>query len=195
MAGSEKEEPTEGVDRRGFLSHAGGVAMVGGLAAGYGGFAAIAARYLYPAESERTAWVYVADLASFRNGQAMSFVTPTGAKAAIARQGETGAVEDFVALSSVCPHLGCQVHWEEQNQRFFCPCHNGVFDKGGKALEGPPAAAGQSLKRYNLRVEKGLLFMEVPTEQLAAGEPVVEPQTITRTCSDACQGCDRKAHT
>jgi phenylpropionate dioxygenase-like ring-hydroxylating dioxygenase large terminal subunit len=60
------------------------------------------------------------------------------------------------------------VHWEAQNNRFFCPCHNGVFTPEGKATSGPPADAGQSLFRFPLKVENDLLFIEVSTDKLAA---------------------------
>ncbi len=75
-----------------------------------------------------------------------------------------------MALSSTCPHLGCKVHWEAPENRFFCPCHNGAFDPSGRAIAGPPAEAGQSLGRYPLRIEGGLLYIEVPTERLPGGE-------------------------
>ena len=88
-------------------------------------------------------------------------------KIVVARQKEGDSVDCFAALSSVCPHLGCAVHWEQQNKRFFCPCHNGAFDASGKATEGPPAAASQSLKEYPLKVENGLLFIAVPSDGIA----------------------------
>jgi Rieske Fe-S protein len=156
----------DGIGRRGFLSRTTSVAMVGGLAAGYGTFAGIAVRYLYPAHPTPTGWVFVGDVASMKVGESRLFVTPVGARAAIARRADAGTVDDFVALSSTCPHLGCQVHWEGQNNRFFCPCHNGAFDPSGKAIAGPPLDAGQSLPRYPLRIENGLLYVEVPLERL-----------------------------
>lgn len=156
------------IGRRGFLSRATSLAMAGGLAASYGTFASIAGRYLYPAHPTETAWVFVSDIAGMKVGESREFVTPVGAKAAVARRSDTGSVDDFVALSSTCPHLGCQVHWEAQNHRFFCPCHNGTFDPSGKATGGPPLDAGQSLPRYPLRIEQGLLYIEVPVERLAA---------------------------
>jgi Rieske Fe-S protein len=158
---------SRGMGRRAFLARSTWLAMTGGLAAGYGAFAAILARYLYPARPRQTAWLFVTDVASMRVGDSLVFRTPEGAPAAIARHAGSGAVSDFIALSSTCPHLGCQVHWEANNDRFFCPCHNGIFDRSGKATAGPPADAGQSLLRYPLKVEGGLLFIEVPTEQLA----------------------------
>jgi Rieske Fe-S protein len=152
--------------RRSFLTRSTSLAMAGGLAAGYGTFAGIAVRYLYPAHPTETGWVFVSDVAGMQVGESRVFRTPTGATAAIARRGAAGTIEDFVALSSTCPHLGCQVHWEAQNNRFFCPCHNGAFDPTGKAIAGPPAEAGKSLPRYPLRIENGLLYIEVPLERL-----------------------------
>jgi Rieske Fe-S protein len=136
--------------------------MAGGLAAGYGAFGAIATRYLYPATHGEVSRLFVSDVASLRVGDALAFTTPSGATASIARIASTGDASDFIALSSTCPHLGCKVHWEATASRFFCPCHNGAFDATGKAIAGPPADAGQSLLRYPLVVENGLLFIEVP---------------------------------
>lgn len=164
------EAPSETLSRRGFLSRASSVAMGAGLVASYGTFAAMAGRFLYPARPPLKAWLYVADVARFARGASMSYTAPDGATIAIARQGAAGKVEDFIALSSTCPHLGCKVHWEGQNQRFFCPCHNGAFDPSGKATEGPPKEAGQSLGRYPLRIESGLLYIEVPLEGLPSPE-------------------------
>lgn len=153
-------------ERRTFLTTATSAAMAGGLVAGYGTFAAMAGRYLYPAGATPTAWLFVVDVASMKPGASMVYRSPTGAPIVIARRGEEGTEADFIALSSTCPHLGCQVHWEVANNRFFCPCHNGTFDPSGKATAGPPANAGQSLPRYPLKVERGLLYIEVPVEKL-----------------------------
>ncbi|MFO0980311.1 MAG: ubiquinol-cytochrome c reductase iron-sulfur subunit [Planctomycetota bacterium] len=161
-------------DRRTFVASAASLAMAGGLVASYGTFALMAGRFLYPARPTATAWRYVADVASFRPGASLSFKTPGGASVAIARQGSAGLASDFIALSSTCPHLGCQVHWEAQNNRFFCPCHNGTFDPSGKAPGGPPGEAGQSLLRYPVKVDGGLLYILVPTTIVAgrqAGAP------------------------
>lgn len=161
----------DGVDRREFLSGS-SLAMGAGLVAGYGTLAVMAGRYLYlyPAGAKTKAWVFVAEVARIPKGESLEFEAPTGVKIVIARHKENGDAADFVALSSTCPHLGCQVHWEPQNNRFFCPCHNGVFNPEGKAIEGPPAAASQSLAEYPLRVESGLLFIEVPVVGLIGPE-------------------------
>lgn len=153
--------------RRSFLGAASGIAMGGGLLAGYGTFFAYAGRFLYPARDTRTAWMYLATLDEMRVGDSKTFRTPGGAAVVVARRGSKGTADDFLALSSTCPHLGCQVHFEPQNERFFCPCHNGIFDRTGKGIGGPPGDAGQSLPQYPLRIERGLLYIEVPLEQVA----------------------------
>ena len=140
--------------------------MAVGLAAGYGTLGVYAARYLYPSSGPNVGWQFVAVAREVKLGQSIEYTAPSGAKVVIARQqeaeGGTESEENFIALSSVCPHLGCQVHWEPQNDRFFCPCHNGVFNKQGEPLEGPPAKANQELVRFPLKIESGLLFIEAP---------------------------------
>jgi cytochrome b6-f complex iron-sulfur subunit len=162
QAGGNGLEGPEQPARRRFLASASAVAMAGGLAAGYGAFAGIAGRFLYPSRPSRTRWHFVLRLAEVRRGQAVRFVTPEGRRMTVARRAENGTADDFTALSSVCPHLGCQVHWQPREERFLCPCHNGVFDSTGRAIAGPPADAGQSLSQYPLAVEDGLLFVGVP---------------------------------
>lgn len=63
---------------------------------------------------------------------------------------------EFVAMSNICTHLGCRVHWVEDEERFFCPCHNGVFDKNGEVVSGPPP---RPLKQYEVKEENGQLFV------------------------------------
>lgn len=135
--------------------------MLIGLVGGYGAFGMMALRYLYPARSAPKSWMFISELPGFEKGKSISYKSPSGQKVTITRLDEKGDKEDFIALSSVCPHLGCQVHWEAVNDRFFCPCHNGVFDSAGNPQSGPPKEANQKLPQYNLMVENNLLFIEV----------------------------------
>lgn len=41
------------------------------------------------------------------------------------------------AFSTVCPHLGCSVDWDEAKRRFLCPCHQSYFAMDGKVISGP----------------------------------------------------------
>lgn len=95
--------------------------------------------------------------------------TPTLFKATIERQ--TGWIvneteltfyvltdngRDYVAMSNTCTHLGCRVRWIEDQQQFFCPCHNAAFDKEGEVLSGPPP---RPLDRYTVKVEDDQLYV------------------------------------
>jgi len=145
-------------DRRSFFSL---VAMGLGLTGAYGTFAAMAARFLYPAKPPDRRWMYVASVTEFAHGGGVLFSAPNGQAISVTRLTANGTVEDFIALSSICPHLGCKVHWETQNKRFFCPCHNGAFNVEGISTAGPPFDAKQNLARFPLKVENGNLFIEV----------------------------------
>lgn len=151
--------PSDESDRRSFISVA---AMAVGLTGGYGMFGALAARYLYPAKPPERRWMFVSTLGDIADGASLQFAAPNGQAISITRMADKGTVDDFIALSSICPHLGCKVHWETQNKRFFCPCHNGAFNAEGVSTAGPPFDAGQNLARYPLKVENGILFIEVP---------------------------------
>lgn len=184
MAERTANEPSD-PKKQEFLSKLTNLAMFAGLAAAYGTFAAIMARFLYPSRPSPRGWMFVSSLGQFDRGESRLFRTPSGESVSITRQGDGTAAEDFVALSSVCPHLGCQVHWEPQNDRYFCPCHNGVFSPDGVARAGPPADAGQSLLEYPLKVERDLLFIEVAHTDLAQG-----PGRLEKPCGPPGPGHD-----
>lgn len=169
MSEEAKKKDPGAADRRSFLEKTSKGAMAAGLIGGYGGLGAIALRYLYPARPDEMAWQFVVETETIDVGESLRYQAPTGETINIARQARNGGTEDFIALSSTCPHLGCQVRWESQNDRFFCPCHNGVFDPSGKGISGPPGDAGQNLAQYPLKVEGGLLHIAVPTTRLADG--------------------------
>lgn len=60
----------------------------------------------------------------------------------------------LIVLSAVCTHLGCTVPWVEQEKRFICPCHLGVFAPDGRLLGGPPP---RDMDRLQTKIENGLL--------------------------------------
>lgn len=63
---------------------------------------------------------------------------------------------DFIAMSNICTHLGCRVRWIADQEVFFSPCHNGVFDKQGYVISGPPP---RPLDRYEIKIEGDQLFV------------------------------------
>jgi menaquinol-cytochrome c reductase iron-sulfur subunit len=52
----------------------------------------------------------------------------------LVRAAEDGPIRAF---STVCPHLGCGVDYDEMTGRFNCPCHTSAFDLDGRCLSGP----------------------------------------------------------
>ncbi|HKI05584.1 MAG TPA: Rieske 2Fe-2S domain-containing protein, partial [Thermoanaerobaculia bacterium] len=56
-----------------------------------------------------------------------------GEKAAVYRD-PSGAVH---AVSPVCTHAGCLVHWNSAETSWDCPCHGSRFGIDGGILEGP----------------------------------------------------------
>jgi cytochrome b6-f complex iron-sulfur subunit len=50
----------------------------------------------------------------------------------------------FLALSLVCPHLGCQVNPEESG--FACPCHGSQFGDIGQLKRGPATSGLRELR-------------------------------------------------
>jgi len=46
---------------------------------------------------------------------------------------------DLHAVSAICTHLGCVVHFNRAERSWDCPCHGSRFDVDGKVLDGPAA--------------------------------------------------------
>lgn len=75
-------------------------------------------------------------------------------------------------LSSVCPHLGCSITWNDARTQFVCPCHVGVFAPDGALITGPPPRAMDELET---KVEDGRLKVRyqyfrqlMPTKEVIA---------------------------
>lgn len=66
--------------------------------------------------------------------------------------------DNFSVINGRCTHLGCAFSWRPDmaGGRFFCPCHDGVYDKHGKVVSGPPPRA---LDKMETKVEDGELFV------------------------------------
>lgn len=63
---------------------------------------------------------------------------------------------DFIAMSNICTHLGCRVRWITDKEIFLSPCHNGVFDREGNVISGPPP---RPLDRYEVKIENNQLLI------------------------------------
>jgi cytochrome b6-f complex iron-sulfur subunit len=67
----------------------------------------------------------------------------------------------FIALSLRCTHLGCSIEWEEDKDRFICPCHSSAFSMNGD-VQNPPAP--KALDYYPIIIEKGIIKVDVGTK-------------------------------
>ena len=62
--------------------------------------------------------------------------------------------DQFLALSSVCTHQGCEVSYNHGNSNLPCPCHGSVFNTTGSVLQGP---ASSPLTKYEVTQEGDIL--------------------------------------
>jgi len=65
-------------------------------------------------------------------------------------------LNNFVALSSRCMHLGCPVRYVEAAERFICPCHGGVYNFRGEVAGGPPV---RPLDRFYTLEHDGYVYI------------------------------------
>ena len=130
-----------------------------GLLASYGTLAGQTLSFLLPTGlAKRKRRIFIGPVAAFQQDAVRTIRDLEGNEVLIKR-----TKDGFQAFSSTCPHLGCKVRWEADAARFFCPCHNGVFNADGVAISGPPADAGQSLYPAPLVVDDAnqVVYLEV----------------------------------
>jgi menaquinol-cytochrome c reductase iron-sulfur subunit len=80
------------------------------------------------------------------------------------------APDKVVALSAVCPHLGCAVGWDASAGNFLCPCHDSRFSPEGAKLTGP---SERGLDELPLQIVDGRLQLTWVRYKL--GQPAREP--------------------
>ncbi|MBM4122553.1 MAG: Rieske (2Fe-2S) protein [Nitrospira sp.] len=66
--------------------------------------------------------------------------------------------DGVVAFSRRCTDLGCLVSWSKEREQFVCPCHQGVFDKTGRNIAGPPP---RPLDRFEVVKRGGQLYVNI----------------------------------
>lgn len=68
-----------------------------------------------------------------------------------------GADSTPLVLSPVCTHMGCNVVWDGEKQRYLCPCHGGQYTADGRNVAGPPP---RPLDRLPVRIDNGVLMIQ-----------------------------------
>ncbi|HEY8341369.1 MAG TPA: Rieske 2Fe-2S domain-containing protein [Egibacteraceae bacterium] len=145
------------VTRRGYLRILG--ILSGGLALGNVAVAAGAFRRRTAGATGEV--VIVEDAAGVPVGGSVRFTYPTERDPAVLVRLD----EDlFVAYSTICTHLACEVLWRDDERDLYCPCHEGRFDPAdGAPTAGPPV---RSLPGILLEARDGAI--------LAVGEAPLE---------------------
>jgi Rieske Fe-S protein len=92
-------------------------------------------------ENAPVGWRMVADRIAKPGRRAIEDLAP-GEGDIVRHRGEKVAAYrdeqgDLIAVSSTCPHLGCQVNFNRAEHSWDCPCHGSRFATDGEVLQGP----------------------------------------------------------
>jgi Rieske Fe-S protein len=60
----------------------------------------------------------------------------------------------FQCFWTICTHARCFVNYDNNQDRFLCPCHGSMFDGSGQVLQGP---AAMELERKEVEVNGVML--------------------------------------
>ena len=149
------------ITRRSFFG-----ALVAIGSAGMGALLAVPVlRYvLYPlyARASGTEWSDVGEVSEFSISKSpvrktVTFAQRDGWREVVSAQSvyvSRTAVGELEVLSSICPHLGCSVSWQQAQNDFLCPCHGSVFKADGKVVAGP---SPRGMDRLPTRIKDGKL--------------------------------------
>ncbi len=140
----EKQQKKEELNRRGFL---GRFTMMMGLVVSYGTGALFFLNFLLPKKkTAKYRRLLITSLDQLPENGSITFKDLEGREIILVKTDQ-----GLKAISTICTHLGCKTYWEPDNNRFFCPCHNGVFDVNGNVVSGPPP---RPLESYEVEVDE-----------------------------------------
>ncbi len=172
---AEAPDTPEETTRRAFQSYlAGAIASFTGVVVGLPVVGYLAAPLV---QRVRAAWISLGRADSFVAGDPKLVAVSIDRQDGWRRSNEArtawvrvlGAAK-FVVFNGQCTHLGCAYSWRTQGEhagKFFCPCHDGVYDADGRVLDGPPP---RRLDELETRVENGELFVLYQDYQQGIGE-------------------------
>lgn len=86
-------------------------------------------------------------------------IEAAGGPIAIRRDGDAVS-----ALSLRCTHWGCNVAWNEAEQVYDCPCHDGRYTADGRVIAGPPP---RPLRAVRVRID-GAVIVVLPRDGAGA---------------------------
>lgn len=160
---AKSNQPQQPLPRRRFLEitfwGVTGISTMGILGAGT---RFIAGNALQP---KTMSWVQIGNIADLAPGavhqvnyvlKAQDVWRSIEAKGSVYAYTEDG--NDFVVLSATCTHLGCNVHWDDEGNQFYCPCHSGYFARDGSVISGPPP---RPLAKLPTKIEDNVLYAQI----------------------------------
>jgi Rieske Fe-S protein len=142
----------EGLNRRSFLQRLlGGGVILAGLTSVFSAVAYFTTGSAMRRKYERLH--KIGDIAQFPPGY--SRILRIESDSVLVARSNSG---DFFALSAICPHKGCLVEWNREEDRLICPCHAAYFDLKGNVLKGP---AQRGLQPYTLNRIGDSIYLKV----------------------------------
>jgi cytochrome b6-f complex iron-sulfur subunit/menaquinol-cytochrome c reductase iron-sulfur subunit len=178
MSGAESGDGSGVEGRRGALKH---LIVLGSAALGCALAAPAVVFLAAPVRSGGASaprWVRTIPFDSLREGEPrkVSIVADQRDAYTLARDVDLGAVwlvrrgGDVLALSAVCPHLGCSINAVPDGS-FACPCHTSTFGADGAKVGGPTPRGMDPLPT---KIDNG--YVEVDFQKFRIG--TAERETI-----------------
>jgi len=150
------------MERRDFMKVA--IAGIGGIIGAALGIPAVSYIIGPARKAEDSEWIRLGAISKVELNTPTLFKTVVKTKTGwVSEENEFSAYvltdngRDFTVMSNVCTHLGCRVRWINDQDSFFCPCHNAAFARDGSVQDGPPP---RPLDRFESMVEDGILFVK-----------------------------------
>lgn len=111
---------------------------------------------VFAGEAEAAEWIAVGKPTDFKPRVPKKITLKSGAVIYVVRE----AAAAYTAVSAVCTHQGCQVNWDQGEQKYLCPCHGAVFSHSGQVLKGP---AKRPLPNFPVAVKNGEVLVNAGT--------------------------------
>ena len=118
----------------------------------FAGFIGMGIRFITPGKREIERRIFTIHLEELNLNETLQFKDLQGKDFILVRTDD----REVKAISTTCTHLGCSVSWQQDKKQFYCPCHQGVFDKNGSVISGPPP---RPLDSYNVELEGDNVFI------------------------------------
>lgn len=116
-------------------------------------------------EKELDDWVSVGPLESYEIGVPKSFnFTRTKVNGWEKTSNSYGvfvyreSATKLKVFSNICTHLSCRVTWKEDEDVYYCPCHDARFGIAGDVVSGPPP---RPMDEYEFKIEDGNIVIHL----------------------------------